>query len=151
MNLGHLIESVFQQSQTSPNLSRFHQQGAHLFENPGHFIGSGRMKGLGRTDFPHTDDHHFGETALDRPGKTGVELDPVKHQYPGALVTVTVHPDISGLHGSDLDTLHAGADFQPGGLRGQAQGFHHGLLTLCRGAVVGAHAGDEKGFRPVVA
>jgi len=81
---------------------------------------------------------------LDGAGKAGVELDPVENQHPGAFKAVAVHPDVSGFDRANPHALHAGADSHAGGLGSQSEGLDHGLLTLRGGAVVGAHARDQK-------
>lgn len=64
---------------------------------------------------------------------------------------MSIHPDVPRVNRSNFDALHAGADFHPGGLGGEAERFDHLLLAFGRGPVVGAHGGYEKRFCPVQA
>ena len=80
MDFGGGIEPVFEYGEASKDLSRLDEKGAHLLEDAGHAIGSSGVESFGRTNFAHTDNHHFSEATLDGPREAGVEFDSVEDE-----------------------------------------------------------------------
>ena len=95
VQLGRLIEAVFQNRQAGPDLARVEHQFAHLEQHVFHLRRGRRVERRGRGDFAHADDHHFREPALHRPGKAGVQLDAIEHEHAGRFERVAIHPNVA--------------------------------------------------------
>ena len=151
MQLGRLIEAVFQNRQAGPDLARVEHDLAHLEQHLFHLRRGGRVKRRGRGVLPMPTTIIFVSPLCTGPAKHVCSLMRLSTSTPSDSIRVAIHPHVARRNGAELHDVHRRADRHAHRFFGEAERFDHRPLALGRAAVVRAHRGEQERPGAVIA